>query len=355
MRSGKSVRGRNAAALPDRSVAQAFLQDPGYAVVPLSAHVTATLTTALKAFHGQLNSWGQHPPQGVAGFKSFPLKNRLEYRPGHPSFGDIGVLQQMAVEVVQEYDEVAQDILSEIAESALSAPSTLFRPALDVAPLERGNIAASRLEAIQYPALNASARLAAQSPSCQARVDRGLLTCIFADNPQGLQVQQASGTWDDVTLPAGHVIMLPGYTLERATCGLVKATRHRVVIKSSAASCARNALVYKLRSPGSAILDLYPQLSVRHANSIPARFRGPVAVGELMHFFDATHDSINDIARANTLESASSSRPNKRIKTEVAAPSPAGASAPPHNQYSQQEQVNIRTATLQSNCGSDVH
>jgi len=85
------------------------------------------------------------------------------------------------------------------------------------------------------------------------------------------------------------------------------------------------------------------------------RFRGPVAVGELMHFFDATHDSINDIARANTLESASSSRPNKRIKTEVAAPSPAGASAPPHNQYSQQEQVHIRTATLQSNCGSDVH
>ena len=44
-----------------------------------------------------------------------------------------------------------------------------------------------------------------------------------------MQVQQASGTWDDVTLPAGHVIMLPGYTLERATCGLVKATRHRVV------------------------------------------------------------------------------------------------------------------------------
>ena len=85
------------------------------------------------------------------------------------------------------------------------------------------------------------------------------------------------------------------------------------------------------------------------------RFRGPVAVGELMHFFDATHDSINDIARANTLESASSSRPNKRIKTEVAAASPAAASAPPHNQFSQQEQVNSCTATLESNCGFDVH
>lgn len=260
MRGSKSVRGRTAAILPDRSVAKAFLQDPGCAVVPLSAHVTATLTTALKAFHGQLNSWGQIPPQGVAGFKAFPLKDRLDFRPGHPLLGDIGVLQQMAIEVVQKYDELAHEYLRIIAESALSAPSTLFRPALDVAPLERGNTAASSLEAIQYPALNASTGLAAQSPSCEAHVDRGLLTCIFADSSQGLQVQQASGTWDDVTLPAGHVIVLPGYTLERATCGLVKATRHRVVIKSSAASCARNALVYKLRSPDSAVLNLYPQI-----------------------------------------------------------------------------------------------
>ncbi len=44
-----------------------------------------------------------------------------------------------------------------------------------------------------------------------------------------IQVQQISGVWKDVTLPAGHVAILPGYTLERATCGLVKATTHRVV------------------------------------------------------------------------------------------------------------------------------
>ena len=35
-----------------------------------------------------------------------------------------------------------------------------------------------------------------------------------------LQVQQASGEWKDVAVPAGHVVVLPGYTLERATCGL---------------------------------------------------------------------------------------------------------------------------------------
>jgi len=44
-----------------------------------------------------------------------------------------------------------------------------------------------------------------------------------------IQVQQASGPWKHVTLPAGHVVILPGYTLERATCGLVKATTHCVV------------------------------------------------------------------------------------------------------------------------------
>ena len=50
----------------------------------------------------------------------------------------------------------------------------------------------------------------------------------YAHTMHGLQVQQASGEWKDVTVPAGHVLVLPGYTLERATCGLVKATIHRV-------------------------------------------------------------------------------------------------------------------------------
>ena len=49
----------------------------------------------------------------------------------------------------------------------------------------------------------------------------------------GLQVQQASGEWKDVTVPAGHVLVLPGCTLEKATCGLVKATIHRVVSERS--------------------------------------------------------------------------------------------------------------------------
>jgi len=56
-----------------------------------------------------------------------------------------------------------------------------------------------------------------------------ILGIAWVDVLYMIQVQQTSGLWEDVTLPAGHVIILPGYTLERATCGLVKATTHRVV------------------------------------------------------------------------------------------------------------------------------
>ena len=31
-----------------------------------------------------------------------------------------------------------------------------------------------------------------------------------AHTEHGLQVQQASGEWKDVTVPAGHVLVLPG-------------------------------------------------------------------------------------------------------------------------------------------------
>ena len=40
---------------------------------------------------------------------------------------------------------------------------------------------------------------------------------------------RSNGEWVNVLLPEGHVALLAGHTLERATCGLVKAARHRVV------------------------------------------------------------------------------------------------------------------------------
>ena len=44
------------------------------------------------------------------------------------------------------------------------------------------------------------------------------------------------------------------------------------VMPLHAASSARNALVYKLRSPHSAVLDSYTSLKQQHADSIPVRY-----------------------------------------------------------------------------------
>ena len=88
------------------------------------------------------------------------------------------------------YNGFAQALLGELA-TALSLPATHFHSALDGAYFKRGGIAASSLEAIQYPVLDVTATPAAHHANCEAHVDRGLLTCIFADTPQGLQVTYA--------------------------------------------------------------------------------------------------------------------------------------------------------------------
>ena len=38
------------------------------------------------------------------------------------------------------------------------------------------------------------------------------------------------GSWKQLLIPKHHMAILPGYTLERATCGVVTAVTHRVVI-----------------------------------------------------------------------------------------------------------------------------
>ena len=102
---------------------------------------------------------------------------------------------------MQTYNVFAQAILDELA-TALSLPATHFRSALDVTQLDMESAAASSLEAIQYPALDVTARLAVQHASCEAHVDRGLLTCIFADTPQGLQVTCAVSSMSPYHQPA---------------------------------------------------------------------------------------------------------------------------------------------------------
>ena len=51
------------------------------------------------------------------------------------------------------------------------------------------------------------------------------------------QVITADGSWQQLQVPEGHIAVLAGYTLEQATCGLVKAVTHRVVRCAQPASC----------------------------------------------------------------------------------------------------------------------
>lgn len=76
------------------------------------------------------------------------------------------------------------------------------------------------------------------------------------------------------------------------------------------------------------------------------RLRGLIAVSELMHFFHATHQSINDPSRADRLASASLGRPLKRIKTEAAVIPPVTSTPEAQTQRTQQSQVNIAYVAL---------
>ncbi len=75
------------------------------------------------------------------------------------------------------------------------------------------------------------------------------------------------------------------------------------------------------------------------------RLRGPIAVSELMHFFHATHESINVPSRADRLEVASFGRPLKRIKTEAAVVPPVASTPQAQTQRAQQSQVNTALLT----------
>ena len=47
-----------------------------------------------------------------------------------------------------------------------------------------------------------------------------------------IQVQGPDGTWRNLLLSQGQMAILAGYTLERATCALIKAPKHKVVCRA---------------------------------------------------------------------------------------------------------------------------
>ena len=117
-------------------------------------------------------------------------------------------------------------------------------------------------------------------------------------------------------------------------CLLLRPAQAVKVSNHSIAHVSLLKTVSEMPDTGTALLFAQQFLGV-------CRYRGPIAVGELMHFFDATHESINDPARVSTLECASSSRPTRRNETEVATPlvSPATLTAGTQHEDARQSQV----------------
>ena len=96
---------------------------------------------------------------------------------------------------------------------------------------------------------------------------------------------------------------------------------------------------------GNVVKDqLFPLFSLVSIGD--CRFRGSIAVTELMHFFDATHESINDPSRADRLDSASLGRTPKRVKTEAAVVPPVESTPQAQTQQAQQNRVNIAFLTI---------
>ena len=182
---------------------------------------------------------------------------------------------QTAVQAFDVLNNAAKVILTALTKSLyLRTKSTVFDSILDDPLLEPGQVSSSRLDAIHY----ASAEDANDVGGCQTHEDKGLLTIIFADGKAGLQVpkrhygclydpmlaQQVTKTSNyvqsqvihpkqqqvqNVIIPSGCVAVLPGYTLERASCGIFKAAFHKVVSSLTHQPCAASASDSWLRKP----------------------------------------------------------------------------------------------------------
>lgn len=136
--------------------------------------------------------------------------------------------------VIAEWDaalsRVARTLLRHWAVS-LGSPPDMFDAAFAEAP-------ATLIKVIRYPA---------RTPSAQgvgAHKDSGVLTLLLAEpGSRGLQVRlPASGQWIDVAPLDGAFVVNIGELLEVATSGYLRATEHRVNLRSPAAE--RLAVAY---------------------------------------------------------------------------------------------------------------
>ena len=158
-----------------------------------------------------------------------------------------------AVKTCKVLQQAGEAVLAALTKSpTLNVKTTAFSDILDDPVLKADQVSSSVLDAIQYLDLSITS-------GCHPHFDKGLLTLVTADAdglqvlrvptqgclPRGLRKPEktiCSCAWrvmqvyseeqhsfQPVCIPPGHIAILPGYTLERATCGLIKAALHQVV------------------------------------------------------------------------------------------------------------------------------
>ena len=90
--------------------------------------------------------------------------------------------------MVQALDDIARELLEGLANS-LQLPKAAFLPILDPTAVDSSKPSACSLEAIHYMLPEGSVVAGSDLPeACEAHEDKGLLTVIYSDTEQGLQV-----------------------------------------------------------------------------------------------------------------------------------------------------------------------
>ena len=74
----------------------AELKQISFTIGILPSSSAATLELAVKAFQGQLEVCSKQPHSDLADYRSFPQKQRLEYRTGDAALGGLCVLNHLA-------------------------------------------------------------------------------------------------------------------------------------------------------------------------------------------------------------------------------------------------------------------
>ena len=158
--------------------------------------------------------------------------------------------------IIDEWDaavsEVARTLLRHWA-AALGSPPDVFDSAFTGTP-------ATLIKVIRYPARAATAQ------GVGAHKDSGVLTLLLAEpGSRGLQVRiPGSGDWVDVPALEGAFVVNIGELLEVATGGYLRATEHRVDLRSAAAERISIAYFFNPRLDAQVpVLSLPAELATR--------------------------------------------------------------------------------------------